>query len=31
MGRFLHCRGEFGPVEKHNDPHLFTSVVLALG
>jgi hypothetical protein len=27
---FLHCRGEFGPVEKHNDPHLFTSVVLAL-
>ena len=22
--------GEIGPVEKHNDPHLLTSVVLAL-
>jgi hypothetical protein len=28
---FYTVGGEFGPVEKHNDPHLFTSVVLALG
>jgi hypothetical protein len=28
---FYTIGGEFGPVEKHNDPHLFSSVVLALG
>jgi hypothetical protein len=28
---FYTVGGEFGPVEKQNDPHLFTSVVLALG
>jgi hypothetical protein len=28
---FYTVGGEFGPVEKHNNPHLFTSVVLALG
>jgi hypothetical protein len=27
---FYTVGGEFGPVENHNDPHLFTSVVLAL-
>jgi hypothetical protein len=28
---FYTVGGEFGPVEKHNEAHLFTSVVLALG